>query len=296
MARRWFDLVPDDYEPLHVPPDFAPRPPRPLLSATAGRARRTAMPIRSASSTLHALHAGAQQSMLSQLNEQAGQSPPPTAAADAGAAPAPTPRVASWSRRVSAVPMPGRPLPPGVVAVVGALRRSSGAPPQGQLRFRVAQPYALDGVRRLVVRVKPQKPHSAGPHSLTAGAGAGAGAGTGAAAVPPSATAARGRRTNLPGSAREANSDSDTEEDEEATTRRVRGEQSHADAVVADEAKAHEQAHGRTQQQPPLKRARTLLGATPDMPLQMQRPPRAHVIMSQQRLTALLQQQHQRKA
>ena len=277
MARRWFDLVPDDYEPLHVPPDFAPRPPRPLLSATAGRARRTAMPIRSASSTLHALHAGTRPSMLSQLNEQAAQSPPPVAAADAGAAPAPTPRMASWGRRVSAVPMPGRPLPPGVVAVVGALRRSSGAPSQGQLRFRVAQPYALDGVRKLVVRVKPQKPHSAGLAAVPAGAGATA------AAAPPPTTAARGRRTNLPESAREANSDSDTEEDEEAVTRRVRG-----DAAV-DEGK-QEQSHGRTQQ-PPLKRARTLLGATPDLPLQMQRPPRAHVIMSQQRLAALIQQQ-----
>lgn len=283
MARRWFDLVPDDYEPLHVPPDFAPRPPRPLLSATAGRARRTAMPIRSASSTLHALHAGTRPSMLSQLNEQAAQSPPPSAAAaDAGAAPAPTPRVASWGRRVSAVPMPGRPLPPGVVAVVGALRRSSGAPSQGQLRFRVAQPYALDGVRRLVVRVKPQKPHSAGLAAVPAGADA--------AAAPPPTTATRGRRTNLPGSAREANSDSDTEEDEEAVTRRVRG------GAAVDEGKQQqqEQSHGRAQQ-PPLKRARTLLGATPDLPLQMQRPPRAHVIMSQQRLAALIQQQ-QRKA
>jgi len=176
--------------------------------------------------------------------------------------------------------MPGRPLPPGVVAVVGALRRSSGAPSQGQLRFRVAQPYALDGVRRLVVRVKPQKPHSAGLAAVPAGAGA--------AAAPPPTTAARGRRTNLPGSAREANSDSDTEEDEEAVTRRVRG------GAAVDDGKQQEQSHGRTQQ-PPLKRARTLLGATPDLPLQMQRPPRAHVIMSQQRLAALIQQQ-QRKA
>ena len=62
MLNRWWDLVPFDYEPVFTPADFCPRPPQPKISPTAGRLRRlapgevSAIPQRSASSTIHALH------------------------------------------------------------------------------------------------------------------------------------------------------------------------------------------------------------------------------------------------
>jgi hypothetical protein len=169
IAPRWFELVPEDFEPVMLPPEFPPRPPQPKLGPTAGRPKRLAMgemppPARSASSVLHALHGEQKQHVLdgdslSDVEQQAlaQQRQPQIASQPLEGEPMgpPAPRRPSLhhrlsSRRPSGTLPPGSPaslssssaassvlfpssqqrsVPPGFVVLQGALRSASGGPP-----------------------------------------------------------------------------------------------------------------------------------------------------------------------